>query len=297
VPVRLGAVAELMNGKRMGQRSGGRDARLVSWAAFVGGTVASVAANVAHARIPPADAGPAWHPELGAQIAAAFWPLALLGAIEVLTRVPWPRGGVWALARYAGAGAVGAGAAVLSYRHMAALLAAWGEDRWNAHIGPLVVDGLMVVAGTALLALSKGQAVVDEKPAVADPLEQTTSSSETASWPARTAEPAPPLEPAPRAEPTTEVFPAIGAHQPSATDHAGVSAVEQRFALQGMSDQERRERAKADYRRALDRGEDLSPAELAERYGRTVRWATQQCRTVREEWADEQQRRLRAVHD
>jgi hypothetical protein len=274
-----------MNGNRTGQRSGGRDARLVSWAAFVGGTVASVAANVAHARIPTADAGPSWHPELGAQIAAAFWPLALLGAIEVLTRVPWPRGWVWALARYAGAGAVGAGAAVLSYRHMAALLAAWGEDGWNAHIGPLVVDGLMVVAGTALLALSKGQAVVDEKPAAADPLEQTTAPASAVS------------SLAPPAEPTTEVFPAIGAHQPSATDRTGVSAVEQRFALQGMSDQERRERAKADYRRALDRGEDLSPAELAERYGRTVRWATQQCRSVREELADEQQRRLRAVHD
>src|SRR5438105_15743570 len=109
-------------------KSGQRTAWLVSWGAFLGGTGASVAANVAHASIPPPHADPGWRPQLGAQIAAAFWPLALLAAIEVLTRVPWPRGWLWDIARYAGAGTVAAGAAFLSYRHMAAPLPAWGED-------------------------------------------------------------------------------------------------------------------------------------------------------------------------
>jgi hypothetical protein len=59
-------------------KNGQRTAWLVSWGAFLGATVASVAANVGHASIPPPHAEPDWHPELGAHIAAAFgrccWP-------------------------------------------------------------------------------------------------------------------------------------------------------------------------------------------------------------------------------
>jgi hypothetical protein len=42
-------------------------------------------------------------------------------------------------------------AGVLSYRHMAGLLASWGEDTLSAYLGPLAVDGLMILAAAALL--------------------------------------------------------------------------------------------------------------------------------------------------
>ena len=124
-------------------------ARLVAWSAFLLGIAASVAANVAHAE-----------PRVGARIAGAFVPLALLLAVECMTRPRWYRrpgawsGFWWGLARYGGTGLVALVAAVLSYRHMSALLLSYGEDRLNASMGPLAVDGLMVVAGFALLAMN-----------------------------------------------------------------------------------------------------------------------------------------------
>ncbi|WP_137813315.1 DUF2637 domain-containing protein [Gandjariella thermophila] len=334
-----------------------RDAWLVSWAAFVGGTVASVAANVAHARVPPPGAGPGWTPEIGPQIAAAFWPLALLGAIEVLTRVPWPRGWMWDLARYAGAGTVAAGAALLSYRHMAALLLAWGEDQWNAHVGPLVVDGLMVVAGTALLALSRRRAVrtaaaaeipvsgansPDQPPAPAgEDVAAVRRLAPTAGAPSQ------PVTPAANAA-TGNGAAKTGYPGNSATNNgagnngvtnngatrnrgtgngAGRSATAGNGAARNGSAtsvparsavppilaravpgdagqpgtggaarpndaadphtalplEEQRRRARADYRTAAERGEELSAAELGRRYGRSARWAATQIREAHKE--------------
>ena len=119
-------------------------ARAVVWTAFLLGIVASVAANVAHAA-----------PGVGPALAAAFAPVALLLAVECMTRPEWQRDGwAWQLARYGGTGLVALVAAVMSYRHMSDLLASYGEDPLNAAIGPLAVDGLMVVAGFALLAMT-----------------------------------------------------------------------------------------------------------------------------------------------
>jgi hypothetical protein len=86
---------------------------------------------------------------------AAFYPLALLLTIEILARVPWPHSFGWAAARYGGAALVAGVAAIVSYRHMAGLLAAYGEDSLTAAIGPLSVDGLMAVASFALLAIGR----------------------------------------------------------------------------------------------------------------------------------------------
>lgn len=140
-----------------------RGARAVAWLAFVVGIAASVAANVAHAfYATPAQLDAwqrqggvgEWHPEPGSIVAAGFWPLALLLAVEVLSRVRWQPGAWWALARYGGLLLVALVAAVLSYRHMAGLLTVYGEDSLSAHLGPLAVDGLMVLSGFALLGMS-----------------------------------------------------------------------------------------------------------------------------------------------
>jgi hypothetical protein len=129
-------------------------ARIVSWAGFVFGSVMSVAANVLHTWLPVARMPAGWTPGIAAQIGAAVWPIALLLSVEVLSRVPWRRGRLWSLARFGGAGTVALGSAVISYGHVQDVLAAWGYSTLAAHVGPLALDGLMVISGFALLAMS-----------------------------------------------------------------------------------------------------------------------------------------------
>jgi uncharacterized protein DUF2637 len=135
-----------------------------AWATtgFFLGIAVSVAGNVAHTYHPTATVLAAagktaaqWRPELGAQLGAAFFPLALLVTVEVLARVQWPHKLRWSATRYGGAALVATVAAVVSYLHLRGLLLAYGEDPLTATIGPLSVDGLMVVSGLALLAAGR----------------------------------------------------------------------------------------------------------------------------------------------
>jgi Protein of unknown function (DUF2637) len=82
------------------------------------------------------------------------WPTGLLLSVEVLSRVPWCKGLGWALARFGGTGLVALGSAVISFGHVRDVLAAWGYGTLASLVGPLVLDGLMVVSGFALLAMS-----------------------------------------------------------------------------------------------------------------------------------------------
>jgi hypothetical protein len=66
----------------------------------------------------------------------------------------WPSGLGWGLARYGGAGTVALGSATISYGHVRDVLTAWHYNTLAAAVGPLVLDGLMVVCGFALLANS-----------------------------------------------------------------------------------------------------------------------------------------------
>jgi hypothetical protein len=130
--------------------------RLVAWVGFVFGSLTSVAANVLAARIAPQHAAAGWHPSVYAEVGAAVWPVALLLSVEGLSRVRWPNSALWNLARYGGAGTVALGSALISYSHIAAVLAFWGYSTLAACVGPLVVDGLMTVSGFALLATAGG---------------------------------------------------------------------------------------------------------------------------------------------
>jgi hypothetical protein len=123
--------------------------------AYIGaalGGIASIAANVAHSFVPPQGAGAGWSPMPGAVVAAFFWPAALFVATEILTRVAWPSGWTWQLLRWAGMLPVAAVAAMVSYRHLSGLLAYYGEDDIGSVLGPLAVDGLMVIATGAMYA-------------------------------------------------------------------------------------------------------------------------------------------------
>jgi hypothetical protein len=129
-----------------------------TWAytgAILGGGV-SIAANIAHSYVPPTDWTPTsdnqhYTPQLGAVIGAVVWPLALFVAVEILARTPWPAGWRWIILRCAGLVPVALVAAFVSYRHLSGLLAYYHEDPLTAAIGPLAVDGLMVMATAALL--------------------------------------------------------------------------------------------------------------------------------------------------
>ncbi|WP_407568339.1 hypothetical protein QK900_15665 (plasmid) [Arsenicicoccus dermatophilus] len=122
-------------------------ARAVAVAALVLGLGCSIAANIGHAYVCASA------PSVGAVVASVVWPVLVLVAVELLTRIPWPAGRAWALVRWAGVGLVAVVAALVSYRHMAGLLAAYGEDPVVAAVGPLAIDGLAVMATAALIAL------------------------------------------------------------------------------------------------------------------------------------------------
>jgi hypothetical protein len=122
--------------------------------AILGG-LTSVAANIAHSYVPPQHAPAGWAPKPGAVVGAIVWPVFLLVAVEILARVAWPHGWSWQLLRWAGMVPVGLVAALVSYRHLSGLLAFYGEEPLVGVLGPLAVDGLMVMATGALLALSQ----------------------------------------------------------------------------------------------------------------------------------------------
>lgn len=169
--------------------------------AVLGGVV-SIAANVAHSYVPPPHAGEAWAPNGGAVIGAIFWPVALFVVIEIFARIAWPEARRWAALRWLGLVPVAVVAAVVSYRHMSGLLAFYGDDGLTAVIGPLAVDGLMVMATGALIATSGQQRQAhDTKPAAAPANPQVTPPVEV---PTVTPTDTPPATPPPPAEVTAE---------------------------------------------------------------------------------------------
>ncbi len=132
--------------------------RRFAYAGVCLGLAVSVWANIADAMVKPETlparwpAGKAWHADPGAIGTAAFWPLALFLALEVLSRTSWGTGRGLLVAR-AGVGLVAVVAAVVSYLHLHGLLGdVYGQPAVPALIGPLAIDGLMAVSAAALLA-------------------------------------------------------------------------------------------------------------------------------------------------
>lgn len=132
-------------------------ARFVCWLGFTLGTLVSVVANWLAAWLPAAQHGPGWAPDPWSQGFAAVWPVALLVSVEVLSRIAWPSGVFYGFVRYGGMVAVALSSGVISYGHIHAVLLAWGYGALGAAVGPLVIDGLMVVSGFGLLVLSKSR--------------------------------------------------------------------------------------------------------------------------------------------
>lgn len=146
------------------------DTRGRGWARFgalLGGAI-SVAANVAHSYIPPAGAPADWTPMPGAVVGSIVWPVILFVAIEILVRVMWPTGLWWGVLRFGGLIPVALVAGIVSYRHLSSLLTYYGEDRLVSGLGPLAIDGLMIMATGALLVIghrTTAAPVPDDTPA------------------------------------------------------------------------------------------------------------------------------------
>jgi hypothetical protein len=119
-----------------------RRIRLLARCTLVLGVAASIAANVLHARTNPISQG-----------IAAWPPLALLLTVELVARVPVHRRSL-AVVRIAATTAIAAIAAWVSYWHMAGVCARYGESPVSAHLMPLCVDGLVVVASISLVELA-----------------------------------------------------------------------------------------------------------------------------------------------
>jgi hypothetical protein len=151
--------------------------------AYVGSTLGatvSIAANIAHSYVPPDHAPAHWAPQPGAVVGAIVWPVFLFIAVEILARVAWPHGWTWQLLRWAGITPVAFVAALVSYRHLSGLLAYYNEESLVSILGPLAVDGLMVMATGALIATSHTNPTLASSPAKQPTTATTTGDSTTA---------------------------------------------------------------------------------------------------------------------
>ncbi len=122
-----------------------RQLRRVRWAvraALTLGVAASVAANVLHAEQNPI-----------AQTIAAWPPLALLLNVELISRVPMHRRHL-AVIRLVATAAIAGIAAFVSYWHMVAVAARYGEVGSVPFLLPISVDGLVIVASVSLVELA-----------------------------------------------------------------------------------------------------------------------------------------------
>src|SRR6266511_3269314 len=106
------------------------------------GVAASVCANVLHARDNPIS-----------QTIAAWPPLALLLTVELVSRVPVYRRTL-AVVRILATAAIAGIAAFVSYWHMAAVAARFGESGLAPYLLPFSVDGLIVVGSVSLVELA-----------------------------------------------------------------------------------------------------------------------------------------------
>jgi hypothetical protein len=139
-------------------------------AGFTLGAVASLGFNLQDAWLHVADG----HAPIAKQAGAVLWPLVLIGTVEVMARIRWPkldgwRTWGWPLARFGGFGTIGASSAVISYTHVHAVLDEWGYGRFGARAGALCLDGLMILCGFAMLAASR----TDEPAVSQDTLPET----------------------------------------------------------------------------------------------------------------------------
>lgn len=121
------------------------------------GIAVSVAINVLHAQ-----------DHIVARLLSAWPPLALFGAIELISRIP-TSGRALSAGRIIGALIVGGVGLAVSYSHMKGEVEKY-EGAWQALIWPASVDGLMIVAGLSLIEVVRKIRAMED--AIAEDLER-----------------------------------------------------------------------------------------------------------------------------
>ena len=116
-----------------------RRIRLFVRGGFTLGIAVSLTANVLHAE-----------PNLVSQGVAAWAPLALLLAVELIARTPATRPGR-SRVRITAVAIIASIAAWVSYWHMVDVATRYGETGINPYLLPISVDGLIVVASISLV--------------------------------------------------------------------------------------------------------------------------------------------------
>jgi Protein of unknown function (DUF2637) len=154
-------------------------------AALTLGVTVSIVANILHA-----------NDNVISQAIAAWAPLALLITIELIARVPVRRGWL-SFARLVATATIAGIAAWVSYWHMVGVALKYGEEPGAAHLIPLTVDGLVVVAWVCLVELGgrireaeqPPPVVVEQPPAPAPSAAEPVDSVSTAPPPVRKPQP------------------------------------------------------------------------------------------------------------
>jgi hypothetical protein len=202
-------------------------------------------------------------PNLVSRLIAAWPPAALAITVELISRVPAASKGLSAV-RLAGTAVVAGIAAWVSYRHMAGVAARYGEDAASAHLIPLSVDGLVVVASVCLVEISR------HIRAVTPPVAQVAP---TLAPPAPAAAPVAPVAPvpAPAVPATAPVVPAAVSVAPPGAPVAPAHAPgAQPAAFMPVPPVGERRRALADLLARLPPGDARSASELAADLGPRV---------------------------
>lgn len=88
-------------------------------------------------------------------VISAFWPAAVLLAIEMFVSHLWPRSVPMQTVRWLGSLGIGFVAMYVSWHHLADLLSSRGQDSVVSWLGPLAIDGLAIMA-TGLILSSRG---------------------------------------------------------------------------------------------------------------------------------------------
>ncbi|PRY19132.1 DUF2637 domain-containing protein [Pseudosporangium ferrugineum] len=158
-------------------------------AVFTLGIAASLAGNVLHAENNAIS-----------QAIAAWSPLALLLAVELISRVPLRRG-AHAVARLAATAVIAGIAAWVSYWHLVGVAVRYGESGASPYLIPFSVDGLIVIASVSLVEIGgrirRIQAPADPATPVAVPNAAPAVKPLPAPQPAAEPAPVPPGKKAP----------------------------------------------------------------------------------------------------
>lgn len=238
---------------------------LVAWLAFTTGAVVSIGANVLHAL------DGAGSVDAGRVVAAGWAPVALLLVVELVARAR--RSGPWWIItlRWTGTAVVAGVAAIVSYGHMRDLLLSYGETALVAHLLPLSVDGLLLVASLAL-ASPDG---TEQRHSRVEEVEEAVEGVEHAEEAPEEVEDDTPLAtavPLPAAHGTVLAA--------DSTRDTVTVPIDSRQHHDGEETDDRAQ-ARNTYRAALADGVALNGKALAARYGRSASWGRTRIRECR----------------